>query len=87
MMTTVGDGVHVGAGVKVGGKVGMGGGGISVGEGKGVKVGSGVFVGVAVSSGFTDTTIDADALPAVLKPFMLLVEVTTLWLEKVPACR
>ena len=86
MITTVGDGVHVGAGVKVGGMVGMGGGGNGVTVGKGVRVGSGVFVGVAVSSGGTETTIDVVALPDVLKPKVAFVDVTTLWLEKVPAC-
>ena len=34
----------------------------------------------------TDTTIDADALADVLNPKPAFVEVTTLWLEKVPAC-
>ena len=86
MMTTVGEGVQVGAGVKVGGRVGIGGGGMGVAVGQGVKVGGGVGVGVAVSSGRTDTTMEADALFDVLWPRALLVEVTMLWLGKVPAC-
>ena len=86
MITTVGDGGprrrrREG---RRNGRDGAAGNGVTVG--KGVRVGSGVFVGVAVFLRRYGNHDRCRRTARRLETKVAFVDVTTLWLEKVPAC-